>query len=170
MCYHSLKMDKLASIYYQPSHLWKGQQAIKKLRELRKEKLKVVKQWLVKHAIWQVHSLPPKHINRPHYEVMIPNEMPQFDLLYMPTNTLHGNEYKYILSGINVTYASINLTGYHPPGAPRGFYIEMCAQPQGFCKTENTRGVGLKMTMSLGPGICINFLSNTKIVNTVIWA
>ena len=159
MCYHSFKMDKLASIYYQPSHLWKGQQAIKKLRELRKEKPKVVKQWLVKHAIWQVHSLPPKHINRPHYEVMIPNEMPQFDLLYMPTNMLHGNEYKYILSGINVTYASINLTGYHPPWAP-----------QGFCKTENTWGVGLKMMTSLGLGICINFLSNMKIVNTVIWA
>ena len=26
------------------------------------------------------------------------------------------------------------------------------------------------MTMSLRPGICINWLSNMKIVNTVIWA
>ena len=69
-------------------------------------------------------------------------------------------------------YAGINLTGYHPPPprAPRGFCTEMCAQPQGFCKTENARGAGLKMTMSLGPGICINFLSNMKIVNTIIWA
>ena len=26
------------------------------------------------------------------------------------------------------------------------------------------------MTMSLRPGICINWLSNMKIINTVIWA
>ena len=97
-------MDKLASIYYQQSHLWKGQQAIKKLRELSKEKPMVVKQWLAKQAIWQVHSRPPKHVNRRHYEVMIPNEMHQFDLLYMPTDTLDGTEYKYILSRINVTF------------------------------------------------------------------
>ena len=68
------------------------------------------------------------------------------------------------------TNAGINLTGYHPPRAPRGFCTEMCAQPQGFCKTENAQGAGLKMTMSLGPGICIYFISNMKIVNTVIWA
>ena len=34
---------------------------------------------------------------------MIPNEMHQFDLLYMPSDTLYGNKYKYILAGINVT-------------------------------------------------------------------
>ena len=39
-------------------------------------------------------------------------------------------------------YAGINLTGYHPPRAPRGFCTEMCAQPQGFCTTENARGLG----------------------------
>ena len=33
----------------------------------------------------------------------IPNEMHQLDLLYMPTDTLYGNEYKHILSRINVT-------------------------------------------------------------------
>ena len=38
--------------------------------------------------------------------------------------------------------AGINLTGYHPPRAPRGFCTEMCAQPQGFCTTENARGPG----------------------------
>ena len=36
--------------------------------------------------------------------------------------------------------AGINLTGYHPPRAPRGFCTEMCAQPQGFCTTENAGG------------------------------
>ena len=49
-----------------------------------------------------MHLPPPKRIDRPHYEVMIPNEMHQFDLLYMPSDTLYGNKYKYILSGFNV--------------------------------------------------------------------
>ena len=93
-------MDK---IYYQSNHLWKGQKAIKKLKELSKEKPKTVKQWLLKQAFWQVHLPAPKHIDRPHYQVMIPNEMPQFDLLYMPSDTLYGNKYKYILAGIDAT-------------------------------------------------------------------
>ena len=92
-------MDKL---YYQPSHLWKGQKAIKKLKEISKAKPKAVKQWLSKQAFWQVHLPAPKHVDRPHYEVTIPNEMHQFDLLYMPGDILYGNKYKYILSRINV--------------------------------------------------------------------
>ena len=92
-------MDKL---YYQPNHLWKGQKAIKKLKDFSKEKLKVVKQWLLKQAFWQVHLPPPKHVDRAHYEVTIPNEMHEFDLLYMPSNTLYGNKYKYILPRIDV--------------------------------------------------------------------
>ena len=49
-----------------------------------------------------MHLPPPKRVDRPQYEVMIPNEMHQFDLLYMPSDTLYGDKYKYILSGIDV--------------------------------------------------------------------
>ena len=91
-------MDK---IYYQPNHLWKGQKAVKKLRELSGEKPKIVKEWLSRQAFWQVHLPAPKCIDRPHYQVTIPNEMHQFDLLYMPSDTLYGNKYKYILAGID---------------------------------------------------------------------
>ena len=91
-------MDK---IYYQRNHLWKGQKTVKKLRECSKEKLKPVKQWLSRQAFWQVHLPAPKSIDRPHYEVTVPNEMHQFDLLYMPSDTLYGNKYKYILAGID---------------------------------------------------------------------
>ena len=85
--YVTLKMDKL---YYQSNHLWKGQAAVKKLAELSEEKPKVIKQWLSRQAnFWQVHSPPPKSIDRPHYQVTIPNEMHQFDLLYMPSDTLY---------------------------------------------------------------------------------
>ena len=92
----------MEKIYYQPNHLWKGQKAIKKLKEISEGKPKVIKQWLLKQAYWQVHLPPPKRVDSPHYEVTIPNEMHQFDLLYMPSDTLYGNKYKYILSGIDV--------------------------------------------------------------------
>ena len=96
MCY--LKMDK---IYYQPNHLWKGKKAVKKLAEYSKEKPKVIKQWLSQQAFWQVHLAAPKGVDRPHYQVTIPNEMHQFDLLNMHSDTLYGNKYKYILAGID---------------------------------------------------------------------
>ena len=91
-------MDK---VYYQPNHLWKGQKAVKKLKELSGEKPETVKQWLSRQAFWQVHLPASKHVDRPHYEVTTPNEMHQFDLLYMPLDSLYGNKYRYILAGID---------------------------------------------------------------------
>ena len=60
----------------------------------------MIKQWL-SQEFWQVHLPAPKRVDRPHYEVTTPNEMHQFDLLYMPLDTLYGNRYKNILAGIN---------------------------------------------------------------------
>ena len=91
-------MDK---IYYQLNHLWKGQTAVKKLKELSGEKPKTVKGWLSRQAFWQVNLPSPKHVDRPHYQVTIPNEMHQFDLLCMPSDTLYGSKYKYIPAGID---------------------------------------------------------------------
>ena len=91
-------MDK---IYYRPNHPWKGQKAAKKLAELRGEKAKAVKRWLSRQAFRQVHLTAPKRVDRPHYEVTIPNEMHQFDLLYMPSDTLYGSKFQYILAGID---------------------------------------------------------------------
>ena len=84
-------MDK---IYYQANHLWKGQKAVKKLQELSREKPKTVKQWLSRQAFWQVHLPAPKSIDRPHYQITVPNEMHQFDLLHMPSDSLYGSKYK----------------------------------------------------------------------------
>ena len=94
----TLKVDK---IYYQPNHLWKLQKAVKKLRELSGEKPKVIKQWLSRQAFWQVHLPALKRVDRPHYQVTIPNELHQFDLLYMPSDSLYGSKYKYILARID---------------------------------------------------------------------
>ena len=94
--------NKLSEIYYQTSHLWKGRKAVKELESLTHLKRKYIKQWLSKQALWQVHLPKPKEINRPHYEVTIPNQVHQFDLLYMPGDTLYGSKYKYILAGIDL--------------------------------------------------------------------
>ena len=51
-----------------------------------------------------MHLPAPKLIDRPHYQVTISNEMHQFDLLYMPSNTLYGNKYKYLLAGIDAAF------------------------------------------------------------------
>ena len=48
-----------------------------------------------------MHLPAPKRVDRPHYQVTIPNEMHQFDLLYMPSDSLYGSTYKYILAGID---------------------------------------------------------------------
>ena len=50
-----------------------------------------------------MHLPPTKCIDKPHYQVMIPNEMHQFDLLYMPSDTLYENKYRSILAGIDAT-------------------------------------------------------------------
>ena len=65
----------MEKIYYQPNHRWKGQAAVKRLRELSREKPKTVKQWLSRQAFWQVHLPAPKSIDRPHYQVTTPNEI-----------------------------------------------------------------------------------------------
>ena len=91
-------MDKT---YYQPNHLWKRQKAVKKLAEYSKEKPKVIKQWLSRQVFWQVRLPAPKRVDRPHYQVTAPNKMHQVNLLYMPSDTLYGNKYKYILAGID---------------------------------------------------------------------
>ena len=91
-------MDK---VYYKSNQLWKGQKAVKKLKELSGEKPKTVKQWLSRQAFWQVHLPAPKRVDRPYCEVTTPNEMHQFDLLYMASDSLYGSKYKYILAGID---------------------------------------------------------------------
>ena len=93
--------EKLTEIYYQPENLWKGRKAIKLLQTASKLSHKKVAAFLAKQAFWQVYTPAPKKIERPHFEVSTPNEVHQFDLLYMPHDTLYRNIYKYILNGVD---------------------------------------------------------------------
>ena len=45
---------------------------------------------------------PLKCVNRPHNEVTIPSGMHQYDLFCMPIDLLYRNEFKYILSRIDI--------------------------------------------------------------------
>ena len=93
---------KLDEIYYQPTHLWVGNEATEKLVELSGLSMKKVQIYLAHQAIWQVHIPGPKVVKHPHFAVTIPNQVHQFDLLSMPGDKLYGSKYKYILSGVDI--------------------------------------------------------------------
>ena len=94
--------EKLSEEYYKPEHLWVGRKAIKKLFQNTGISKKKIKSWLAQQTLWQVHIPPPKDIQHPHYQVTIPNQLHQFDLLYMPHDVVYSSTYKYILTGVDV--------------------------------------------------------------------
>ena len=65
----------------QLDHLWTGGKAIIELHKIRSIPRKYIRSSLAKQALYQIHILPPKEINHPHYVVTKPNEPHQFNLL-----------------------------------------------------------------------------------------
>ena len=94
--------EKFAEVYYKPEHHWTGNKAIRELHQETDLSKKDTKSWLGRQAFRQVHIPSPKSINHPHYEITKPNEMHQFDVLYVPSNVVCGTECKYVLTGIDV--------------------------------------------------------------------
>ena len=94
--------EKLSKLYYQPNHLWTGENAIKQLRQQLKVSRKVALQWFAKQAIFQIHLPAPKEVIHPHYQVYVPNQMHMVDLLEFPRDFIHGNTYKYLLVLVDV--------------------------------------------------------------------
>ena len=83
---HLYNMDKhFREIYYKPGNMWTGNKAIKMLTKLTSFNVKNVKDWLGKQALWQIHLPAPRNIQRPHYNIEVPNQLHQFDVMYMPT-------------------------------------------------------------------------------------
>ena len=109
--------DKLADLYYSPRGYWKGLAAIKHLADAlrlmqsnRRTKVSaaqtvgttVVHSWLKKQAIWQVYLPAPRYVPRPKFDVEIPNEVHQADLLYLPHDKIAKRTYKYALTVVDV--------------------------------------------------------------------
>lgn len=92
----------MEKIYYSPKGYWKGYAAIKKLAKAAKVPEDKARTWLQKQAIWQVYLPPPKYIPRAKFDISIPNEAHQADLLFLPYDRVRGKTYKYALTVVDV--------------------------------------------------------------------
>ena len=97
-------IKKLEKIYYSPKGYWRGFNAIKHLSTAANVSEEEAKNWLKKQAIWQIYLPAPKYIPRPKFDVRIPNEVHQADLLFLPHDRLpRGRKtYKYALTVVDV--------------------------------------------------------------------
>ncbi|MEW8078481.1 MAG: hypothetical protein AB2822_10360, partial [Candidatus Thiodiazotropha endolucinida] len=93
---------RLASIYYSPRGYWKGLTAIKKLASAAKVTEQQAKDWLKKQAIWQIYLPAPRHIPRPKFDVAVPNEVHQADLLFLPHDRVRRKTFRYALTVVDV--------------------------------------------------------------------
>ena len=91
-------------MYYSPQGYWKGFTAAKKLADESGVSKEVASDWLKKEAIWQINLPAPKHISRPIFNVTVPNEVHQADLLFLPHDCPgRGRKlYKYALTVVEV--------------------------------------------------------------------
>ena len=95
---------RLSSTYYSPQGYWKGISAIEKLAKASGVPLGKARSWLKKQALWQIYLPPPKNVPRPKFDVSVPNEVHQADLLFLPHDRPgRGRKlYKYALTIVDV--------------------------------------------------------------------
>ncbi|MEW7976220.1 MAG: DDE-type integrase/transposase/recombinase, partial [Candidatus Sedimenticola endophacoides] len=93
---------RLASIYYSPRGYWKGLAAIKNLSAAAKISDDLARAWLKKQALWQIYLPGPRHIPRPKFDVAVPNEVHQADLLFLPHDRVGRKTFRYALTVVDV--------------------------------------------------------------------
>ena len=94
--------SKLAKIYYSPRGYWKGFAAIKKLSAAAKVSEEAARAWLKKQAIWQIYLATPRRIPRPKFDVPVPNQVHQADLLFLPHDKVGRKTFRYALTVVDV--------------------------------------------------------------------
>ena len=94
---------RLACIYFSSRGYWKGLTAIKKLASPAKVNEQQAKDWLKKQVIWQIYLPAPRHIPRPKFDVAVPNEVHQADLLFLPHDRVRRKTFRYALTVVDVT-------------------------------------------------------------------
>ena len=64
----------------------------------------MARNWLGKQALWQIYSPAPRYIPRPKFDVPVPNQVHQADLLYLPHDrpSRSRKTFKYALTVVNV--------------------------------------------------------------------
>ena len=60
------------------------------------------KDWLKKQAIWQIYLPAPRHIPRPKFDVAVPNEVHQADLLFLAHDSVRRKPFRYALTVFDV--------------------------------------------------------------------
>lgn len=93
---------KLTRLYYSPRGYWKGLAAIKKLVAAAKVSETEAQNFLKKQAIWQIYLPAPRQIPRPKFNIPVPNEVHQADLLFLPHDTVRRKTYKYALTVVDM--------------------------------------------------------------------
>ena len=93
---------RLASIYYSPRGYWKGLTAIKKLASAAKVTKHQAKDWLKKQAIGQIYLPAARHIPRPKFDVAVPNEVHQGDLVFLLHDRVRRKTFRYALTVVDV--------------------------------------------------------------------
>ena len=86
--------SKLSALYYSRRGYWKGLAAIEKLASA----AKVTEQ----QAIWQIYLPAPRRVPRPKFDVAVPNEVHQADLLFLPHNRNGRKTFRYALTVVDV--------------------------------------------------------------------
>jgi hypothetical protein len=94
--------SRLATVYYSPRGYWKGIAAVKKLASAAKVPEKAATDWLQKQAIWQIYLPAPRSVPRPKFDVTVPNEVHQADLLFLPHDHVGRRTFKYALTVADV--------------------------------------------------------------------
>jgi transposase InsO family protein len=92
----------MSTVYYSPRGYWKGFAAIPKLAAAAKVEESKARGWLKNQAIWQIYLPAPRHLPRPKFDVSVPNEVHQADLLYLPHDRVGRKSYKYALTVVDV--------------------------------------------------------------------
>ena len=92
----------MEKIYYSPKGYFMGKSAIDKLANSAKVPYNIAKDWLAKQAIWQIYLPRPKKINYSHFDVNVPNEVHQADILFLPHDKYKKKVYKYALTIVDI--------------------------------------------------------------------
>ena len=94
--------SKLSALYYSPRGYWKGLAAIEKLASAAKVTEQQAKDWLKRQAIWQIYLPAQRRVPRPRFDVAVPNEVHQADLLFLPHDCVGRKTFLCALTVIDV--------------------------------------------------------------------
>ena len=93
--------SKLSALYYSPRGYWKGLAAIEKLASAAKVTEQQAKEWLRRQGIWQIYLPAPWRVPQPKFDVAVPNEVHQADLLFLPHDRVGRKTFRYTLTVVD---------------------------------------------------------------------